>query len=347
MTSDRTNTIDEQSTGGSGDPSTEAAGGTDTGPDLDLVLAEIHAEADRLRREDPELAAYEREVTATFDRMVPNTHVDLEASLSELEGLVPAHLLPPDTSPRPGRSPAKQVAVVIVARVIGNRIVERLMRIATNRVTVFHGAAVSFLRSLADRIERLEDTVGVLSPTVTAELDRLPYVAPSAEVTGWLADQLDSADGPVAHLGCGAGELVAALSRPGRSCYGVDTRRGLHVAGLRDALDLRGTDPFDHLRSLPESSLGTVVVDGFVDRLGLASQIGVAERLADAVVPGGTVAVIVADRSAGSAVLRDLGAGRPLSAATWAFLLTHRLGSEPDVVEGPDGNHLVIGRRRS
>lgn len=337
MTSDRTSTIAEQSNGGPTDS---------TGPDLDLVLAEIHAEADRLRRDDPELAAYEREVTSTFERMVPNSHADVEASLSELEGLVPAHLLPPDTSPRPGRSPAKQAAVVLVARVIGNRIVERLMRIATNRITVFHGAAVSFLRSLADRIERLEDTVGVLSPTVAAELDRLPYVAPSDEVTAWLTERLGDTDGPVAHLGCGAGELVRSLARPGLGCYGVDTRRGLHVEGLRDALDLRGVDPFEHLRSLPEASLGAVVVDGFVDRLGLASQIDVAERAAASVVPGGTVAVVVPDRTGGSAVLADLGAGRPLSAATWAFLLTHRLGTEPEVVEGPDGVHLVIGRRR-
>jgi hypothetical protein len=320
---------------------------TTADPELDLVLVEVHAEADRLRREDPELAAYEREVTATFDRMVPNTHADVEASLSELEGLVPAHLLPPDTSPRPGRSQAKQLAVEVAARVIGNRFVERLMRIATYRITVFNGAVVSFLRSLADRIDRLEDTVGVLSPVVTAELERLPYDAPSDELVAWLTDRLGEATGPVAHLGCGAGELVRTLAGPGRSCYGVDARRGLHVDGLRDALDLRGADPLEHLRSLPSDSLGSVVLDGFVDRLGLISQIEVADRAVRSVADGGTVAVVLADRNKGSAVLDDLGAGRPLSPATWAFLLSHRLGADPEVISGPDGTNLVIGRRSS
>lgn len=342
MTSERSTTIAPGQSSGGAPTGQSTTGGDHT---LDLVMAEIHAEAERLRREDPELAAYEREVTATFDKMVPGSASDLEASLSELEGLVPAHMLPPDPAPRPGRSKPKQMIVVVVARVVGHRLVERAMRIATNRITVFNGAVVSFLRGLADRIDRLEDALGVLSPEVAAELDRLPYQPHSEAAVTWIAEQLDDAPGPVAHLGCGAGELVAAVARPGRSAYGVDARRGLHVEGLRDALDLRGAEPFEHLRSLPDASLGGVVVDGFVERLGLASQIEVADRAARVVSTGGSVAVVVPDRSATSAVLDDLGAGRPLSPATWAFLLSSRLGTDPAILDGPDGTSLVIGRR--
>jgi hypothetical protein len=342
VTSERSTTVAPAQPSGAGPTDQSSGEGDHT---LDLVMAEIHAEADRLRREDPDLAAYEREVTSVFDKMVPGSASDLDASLSELEGLVPAHMLPPDPAPRPGRSKPKQIIVVVAARVVGHRLVERVMRIATNRITVFNGAVVSFLRGLADRIDRLEDAAGVLSPEVAAELDRLPYVPLSEPATSWIAEQLDDASGPVAHLGCGAGELVRAVARPGRSAYGVDTRRGLHVEGLRAALDLRGADPFDHLRSLPDGSLGGVVLDGFVDRLGLISQIEVADRAARVVDAGGTVAVVVPDRSTTSAVLDDLGAGRPLSPATWAFLLTSRLGTEPTVLDGPDGTTLVIGRR--
>ncbi|MGY6500665.1 MAG: methyltransferase domain-containing protein [Acidimicrobiales bacterium] len=318
---------------------------TDTDRILDLTMAEIHAEADRLRREDPALAEYEREVTAAFDRLVPDSHHDVEASLSELEGLVPAQLLPPDTTPRPGRSRPKQIVVVLAARVIGNRIVERLLRLATSRMTLFNGAAVSFLRGMADRMDRLEDAVGTLSPEVAAEVARLPYQPPAPAVVEWVAAALPDTGGPVVHLGCGGGEVVRALARHGRSAYGVDERRGLHVDALREGVDVRGAAPLDHLRSLPDGSVATVVVDGFVDRLGLVSQIDLANQAARVVAPGGAVAVLIRDRSADSAVLRDLGVGRPLAPATWAFLLGHRL-TDTVVYDGPEGTHLVVGTQR-
>lgn len=313
---------------------------------LDLTMAEIHAEAERLRREDPALAEYEREVTEAFDRLVPDTHHDPEASLSELEGLVPAHLLPPDTTPKPGRSQPKQVVVVVLSRIIGNRFVERAMRLATSRVTLFNGAVVSFLRSLADRVDRLEDAVGTLSPTVAAEVASLPYHPPSTELVDWASTALADAAGPVLHLGCGGGELVRVLSRHGRSAYGVDERRGLHVDALRDGFDVRSTAPLAHLRSLPDDCLGAIVLDSVVDRLGLVSQIDVANQAARVVAPGGTVAVLVRDRSADSAVLHDLGVGHPLTPATWAFLLGRRLGTEVITIDGPEGSSLVVGAQR-
>ena len=74
-------------------------------------------------------------------------------------------------------------------------------------------------------------------------------------------------EGPIADLGCGRGEFLELLTWAGMQCYGVDIEPRV-VSRCRDlGLDARCEDMFQHLRSLPDASLGGIYCAQVVEHL--------------------------------------------------------------------------------
>jgi O-antigen chain-terminating methyltransferase len=65
-------------------------------------------------------------------------------------------------------------------------------------------------------------------------------------------------EGPVVDLGCGRGEFLELLTWGGMECYGVDIDPRSVERCRELGLDVREQDLFEHLRGLPESSLGGI-----------------------------------------------------------------------------------------
>ncbi|MFM8236249.1 MAG: methyltransferase domain-containing protein [Actinomycetota bacterium] len=73
--------------------------------------------------------------------------------------------------------------------------------------------------------------------------------------------------GPVVDLGCGRGELLGLLREHGIEAHGVDTDASMLAVAKRRELDVRERDLLDHLRSLPDESVGAVVSTQVIEHL--------------------------------------------------------------------------------
>jgi O-antigen chain-terminating methyltransferase len=73
--------------------------------------------------------------------------------------------------------------------------------------------------------------------------------------------------GRVCDLGCGRGEFLELAKASGLEAYGVDSDQGSIATCLALGLDARREDLFEHLESLPGSSLGGVFCSQVVEHL--------------------------------------------------------------------------------
>jgi SAM-dependent methyltransferase len=98
-----------------------------------------------------------------------------------------------------------------------------------------------------------------------------------------------TANPPVLDVGCGRGELLAALAERGVPGRGVDSSPDMvgeaRAAGLDVALD----DAVHHLRSLPEASLGSIIAVHVVEHLDLEALTELLELAATRLRPGGVL----------------------------------------------------------
>lgn len=292
--------------------------------DLDLVMAEIHAEAERLRREQGTDA--DAALDEAFRRHTPPglDSADSTEAFAQLDALTAVSIPVPDASPRPGRAEWKRAVLRAIGRVLRSNPVARLLRMATSEITAFNAAVVRFLRRIDHRVVALETRTGQPSASVRMAVSQVDPRPPSEELVIAVIDAIGAPAGRVLHAGCGRGEIVDALGAAGIGAYGVDRRRALHVDALRGGLDVRGDDPMAHLSSLPTDALGATVLDGMVDRLGINEQVAMLDDAVRATAAGGRVLVVLSERTGPSAVAADLAGGHPLLADTWHHLLSLR-----------------------
>lgn len=292
--------------------------------DLDLVMAEIHAEADRLRREQG--TAADAALDEAFRRHTPPglDTADSTEAFAQLDALTAVSIPVPDASPRPGRAEWKRTILRAIGRVLRSNPVARLLRMATSEITAFNAAVVRFLRRIDLRVATLETRTGEPSASVQLAAGQVDARPPTEGLVTLVIDAIGAPAGRVLHAGCGRGEIVASLGATGIGAYGVDARRALHVDALRDGLDVRGEHPGAHLSALPAESLGAVILDGTVDRLGVNEQVALLDDAVRATAAGGRVVVVLSERTGPSAVAADLTGGHPLLPATWHHLLSLR-----------------------
>jgi hypothetical protein len=224
-------------------------------------------------------------------------------------------------------------------------------------------AAREAIRFLEARVACLE----LRAETDREVLSRARCFHRSPDLNGWagtILELLDSASGgpnacrgPVVHAECGGGELVARLALDGWTVVGVDPAPGAAWDAAEKGVAVRIQEALGYLSSVEPSSLGGVVLSGFVDRVGPARALE-AIRLGFASVAAGCPVVVIGTHQGwwGECMRpegRDLSPGAPMLPATWKVLMESE-GAERSRVAGEEadgpragvaGTFAVIGYR--
>jgi len=211
-------------------------------------------------------------------------------------------------------------------------------------------AAWDAVRFLAARVDRLERRV---DPVVDLLLDPGDLGA-SADSSAWTEAAPSWFAAPDGGRPVLVGESCAALAGALRGAghrvtavepRGIDAWRSAGAAPEGEVVlgDLTGV-----LASAAPASLAGVVLAGAVDRLGLGAQLSLVHDALAALAPGGTVAVLTADRATWEAgrtpAGRDLLPGHPLHPETWVLLLRRSGIPDPAWHRPSSGDvHAVVG----
>jgi SAM-dependent methyltransferase len=92
---------------------------------------------------------------------------------------------------------------------------------------------------------------------------------------------------PVLDIGCGRGEWLDLLRSKGVPGYGIDRSESAAHRAAESGLDVRAGDALEHLRGLPEHSLGMVTAFHLVEHLPLDSLVELVDLALRALRPGG------------------------------------------------------------
>jgi len=295
------------------------------------IQAEIAADAERRRREDPQLARAEREIERAWAHVAPPGAVGPaeELLLERIDRLSMVDVDAPVGS-RPG---IRQVKGVI------RKGTYWYLRYMSDQLNALHNVQARALRRMDERLTRIESAAG---------LDRAlgdlvaPAPPPGQRVGAAVAPHMRSAPGFVMVASCGPGDCVAALIANGVSAYGVESDSGLVVAGIDNGLDLRVADPGDHLAGIEEGTLGGVVIGGSLQRQTVSGVLEIAAVAVAACRAAGVIVVAPEVVSERTAVEAELLAGRGVSAQTWAHVLRERGATTELVTVDEAGMDAVV-----
>lgn len=285
-------------------------------PDLDAVVREVEAEAQRLRASGA-LGDLERELDLLFEELVPGRvdERDFDAVLDRAERAALIDILAPIDERRPGYAQVKRAV---------RKALLWYMEYIVQQLSTFAGATTRAVRILGERVERLEEAWGPTPQEGTALT--LPPVALGQHWVEWVVERLKGVDGRVLHVEAGDGALLRALVAAGLDAYGVEPHEPTVRALVDDGLEVRCESALDHLGKVGEGALVALALSGCVDRLPVESRVHLVTAAASAVAPGGLLVVIGRTPAAWLlgrlGIEGDLASARPFHAETWVALLT-------------------------
>jgi len=129
----------------------------------------------------------------------------------------------------------------------------------------------------------------------------------------------------VLDLGCGRGELVAALEAAGIRARGVDANGEMVAAARARGLDAREADALAYVESLDDESLGGVAATQVVEHLEPSYLVRLLDALSHKLRPGAPIVVETINPACWlaffSSYIRDLTHVRPLHPDTLQYLL--------------------------
>lgn len=302
--------------------------------DINRIRAEIEADAETRRRQDPDLARLERDIERTWMDVAPPGAAGDDPGELLLDRADRLALIDVD-APVGERRGIREVKGAI------RKTIYWYLRYVTDQMNAFSGVLTRLLRRMNERLDHVEHVVGIYRD----DRDLLdPPVAPSAATSAAIAQEIGT--GRTVVLSCGDGPVVAALDEAGGSAYGIDRDSVALLPGVERGLDLRTGDPQAHLVELETGSIDGLVLAGFVETLPVAMLVDLIdislERLAD----GGRLVVAVVDPGDRSSIEAELRQGRGISPETWAHLLDRRGGTVRVVdAPGPRITRLVIATK--
>jgi SAM-dependent methyltransferase len=133
----------------------------------------------------------------------------------------------------------------------GKKLMQRSLSWYTRPLQDFHGSVAQAIEEHGRAINSFQPTIMALQEAVrTVELATQEQQSPYVQLFRGLS--------PVVDLGCGRGEFLELLKQSGIDAYGVDSDPVACNAARRKHLTVLQADLFEHLRQLPERSLGGV-----------------------------------------------------------------------------------------
>ncbi|MBI2169533.1 MAG: hypothetical protein HYU28_08550 [Actinobacteria bacterium] len=309
--------------------------------DFDAVVEEIQAEARRRRESGEYPAAFERELDALFEDLVPERlrEHDFEAVLDRAEraSLIDLHA-PVDDERR---------AYAQVKRGV-QKLILWYMDYVVRQLATFAASTTRAVRLLGNRVEAIDERQTALArrlPEVGDVGDLLPRDHHTVE--SWsdgAVALLSGVSGRILHAEAGDGGVVKRLLDAGADAYGVDPE------AAEDSLELRAQGALEHLGVVGEGALGGLLLSGITDRAPTEAKIRLAQVAGEVLAPGGRVVLLGNDPEHWAervpAALADLAPGRPFHADTWRLLLERSGFDGVDVRTGPEtGTYLVTATR--
>lgn len=296
------------------------------------LLAEIEEEVQR-KRESGELPAeLERELDVAFAELAPEGAVetDFGALMDRLDATATIDTNASVQSSRPGIAQLKQV--------VGKAIAWDLRHLASE-VSRVNQRLVRALHLLDDRLRALEGSALAAGVALPPELAVLASASlPPGPWPDLVAEVVAGAPGRVLLAECRDGRWLAALQASGVDSYGVEPS-ALFVAATEVAVDVRNEAAGPHLRSLPQASLGAVVLAGCSDTGAVAARVALVDAVFTRLGRGGRIMVISAGPPAAGdpadMVAHDLAPGGAWHAETWAAVLPARGFGDVRVVPAP------------
>lgn len=153
------------------------------------------------------------------------------------------------------------------------------------------------VRRLADAPPPPAGTEPAPSSPAPASSDGFDYVGFERRFRGEASTVLDAlveryadrlaAHPPVLDIGCGRGELLAALAERGVEGSGVDLDADMAEEARGRGVDVTVADAVDHLAGLDDASLGSIVAIHLVEHLPLGSLTRILDLAARKIRPGG------------------------------------------------------------
>ena len=130
--------------------------------------------------------------------------------------------------------------------------------------------------------------------------------------------------GPVLDVGCGRGELLAALQAAGIEATGVDNDAEMVTEALERGVAVHLGDALDHLRAQPEASLGAIVAIQVLEHLPFGVLLDLIELVRTRLRPGGLFIAETPNPASlvvlGNSYILDPTHVRPLHPSLTAFL---------------------------
>jgi len=158
--------------------------------------------------------------------------------------------------------------------------VERRMAMLMEEIRNVHPG--SLMEEEADLDRLYADFTDVFRGSRQEIKERLAVYVPRLTKAG-----IGGASMPVLDIACGRGEWLELLREHGLAASGVDNSHAMVVACRALGLEVTEADAVEHLRSLPEASLGAVTGFHIIEHLPLSRLLSLLDAAVRALKPGG------------------------------------------------------------
>ncbi len=145
------------------------------------------------------------------------------------------------------------------------------------------------ISSLNDEISRLYDEILKLQAGYLQELLRANELATRERLIPYVA--FFRGTSPVLDIGCGRGDFLVLLKENGIASYGVDSDRTAVEAGRRKSVRVIKENLLEHLRQLPDRSLGGVFSARVIEFLPAHEQMELIALCSLKIKPGGILVI--------------------------------------------------------
>lgn len=300
--------------------------------DIDLVRAEINAEAEEWRGRDPEIIFLERKIEQEWIDIAPPGAVSgNQQYLDRFEKLASVR----DDTPAEPRKYVRKVKEAI------HKIIHWYIHYIAGQINGILKLLTRYLRHIEARVDDLEHA-NRLHSEATHFLGVIPE--PSSATAAMVASLVDSKHCSV--LSCGEGSIVEAIYSSGGNAYGVEQDIHRVLTGTKRGLDIRSGCVVEHLASIEDNGLDAIVFAGVVETLPLASLIKLIEEADRVLARPGIIVVAVPDLASRGLVEAELRYGCGISPLTWQHLLD-QIGFDTQLVAspGPHITKLVMAQR--